>query len=227
MGTPRHGGRTGSSPLSRGIHRRLGPFHPATGIIPALAGNTDAAASGGAANTDHPRSRGEYYGGLALAVEHVGSSPLSRGIRPHSHPGRNPEGIIPALAGNTITSALLGTDPRDHPRSRGEYPSVCPFHTGSSGSSPLSRGIRTGAPKWRRGTGIIPALAGNTRPSLPAKPPTADHPRSRGEYGRDDGFARGLCGSSPLSRGIPSQRHRRPRRKGIIPALAGNTSPRP
>ena len=71
---------------------------------------------------------------------------------------------------------------------------------------------------------IIPALAGNTPPLTPISLTSVDHPRSRGEYlpGADP---RGDDpGSSPLSRGILGQSWKDHRAKGIIPALAGNTS---
>ena len=72
-------------------------------------------------------------------------------------------------------------------------------------------------------TGIIPALAGNTKHHETTDEDSQDHPRSRGEYvvlGASVGPDRG---SSPLSRGIRSARDRRKRGIGIIPALAGNT----
>ena len=70
-------------------------------IIPALAGNTLGSPEYRSKNRDHPRSRGEYalVGGAIPSV--VGSSPLSRGIRRALDIICAPEGIIPALAGNT------------------------------------------------------------------------------------------------------------------------------
>ena len=70
----------GSSPLSRGIPSRRSRSARAHGIIPALAGNTGSASRCRPCPTDHPRSRGEYYGGVRSAVYEAGSSPLSRGI---------------------------------------------------------------------------------------------------------------------------------------------------
>ena len=71
---------------------------------------------------------------------------------------------------------------------------------------------------------IIPALAGNTRPSESPEPTPRDHPRSRGEY-----LPRGMVqslhhGSSPLSRGILDFSNIVGAPFGIIPALAGNTA---
>ena len=50
----------GSSPLSRGIPVRVDGASPEEGIIPALAGNTTLSRYEGEAESDHPRSRGEY-----------------------------------------------------------------------------------------------------------------------------------------------------------------------
>ena len=136
-------------------------------------------------------------------------------------------GIIPALAGNTAPWSADQCSTPDHPRSRGEYYMSALRAVGGSGSSPLSRGIR------RRGvcrcpmTGIIPALAGNTHRRPPGARRRRDHPRSRGEYipWIMPPFFPG--GSSPLSRGI-LRRIPLPTCDGrIIPALAGNTTPRP
>ena len=71
--------------------------------------------------------------------------------------------------------------------------------------------------------GIIPALAGNTGPGLPAGPSGPDHPRSRGEYRSSCGSSGHSFGSSPLSRGIPTELRPRTVAGRIIPALAGNT----
>ena len=94
-----------------------------------------------------------------------------------------------------------------------------------TGSSPLSRGIRLAG----RGPGahrrIIPALAGNTRCRRRPFSASTDHPRSRGEYAPQKRDEYNEFGSSPLSRGIRPARIGEKLRRGIIPALAGNTSP--
>ena len=214
----------GSSPLSRGIRPQyLPPLRPVR-IIPALAGNTVQPFTKNDSYTDHPRSRGEYKARLYKIARHTGSSPLSRGI-PHMPVAANPsDGIIPALAGNTIRRGVPNHSPRDHPRSRGEYPAVLPKLPGMLGSSPLSRGIQTAWSKALWFLRIIPALAGNTRWHCCKSFPNWDHPRSRGEYRqRDAVLVKGL-GSSPLSRGIRGGRCQGRSLLGIIPALAGNTA---
>ena len=111
----------GSSPLSRGILGLRGHGDAASGIIPALAGNTPSATPTTPTPRDHPRSRGEYKARRMLAEGLEGSSPLSRGIPP---PLPAPTTPVP-----------------DHPRSRGEYVREYMERCGHHGSSPLSRGI--------------------------------------------------------------------------------------
>ena len=131
----------GSSPLSRGIHNAGRKDVPFVRIIPALAGNTGPNGTSNRSCTDHPRSRGEYHPGKFSIPDGKGSSPLSRGIRGRFHPAPHRGRIIPALAGNTTGGRSRRRQPRDHPRSRGEYCGAgCVGHV-AAGSSPLSRGI--------------------------------------------------------------------------------------
>ena len=154
---------------------------------------------------DHPRSRGEYRGDRLLSGCGGGSSPLSRGIRWISYERTGRARIIPALAGNTPHLLHQVKDKRDHPRSRGEYGGRSPRNSEASGSSPLSRGIP-----------VIDQVTGEILP---------DHPRSRGEYPHALCIASCMHGSSPLSRGILFIGPKLVVLAGIIPALAGNTSP--
>ena len=152
----------GSSPLSRGIRQQRPCDWAHKRIIPALAGNTLVIGHDEHDGGDHPRSRGEYSDtGLSDFVAQ-GSSPLSRGILQLVGIVNTRHRIIPALAGNTPQALLLQRTPADHPRSRGEYATVCPAVTFCPGSSPLSRGIQIGV-KGRHISFV-------------------DHPRSRGEY---------------------------------------------
>ena len=131
--------------------------------------------------------------------------------------------IIPALAGNTNRVTRHLRHPWDHPRSRGEYARNITQPAAPQGSSPLSRGIRSGHGRLSRGEGIIPALAGNTAAVRPVRVAEEDHPRSRGEYFLDHPSGVEVVGSSPLSRGIHLAQHTWDLGQRIIPALAGNT----
>ena len=130
--------------------------------IPALAGNTLAEALEGPGGEDHPRSRGEYRVHVRRIESDAGSSPLSRGILRSVCGPRGLDGIIPALAGNTLTQCLRHPLTRDHPRSRGEYLSYPYPQNTAEGSSPLSRGIPLENLLHKNIRWIIPALAGNT-----------------------------------------------------------------
>ena len=92
---------TGSSPLSRGIPRNSTSPSTCSGIIPALAGNTDPLIRNEFVTKDHPRSRGEYAEFVRQIADASGSSPLSRGILHLSVGHADTTRIIPALAGNT------------------------------------------------------------------------------------------------------------------------------
>ena len=119
---------------------------------------------------------------------------------------------------------LTGTcSTTDHPRSRGEYGLDAGLAVGDIGSSPLSRGIRRPVERQGASVRIIPALAGNTKPTLPRTERQEDHPRSRGEYEQRRHRHQQWPGSSPLSRGIQGRPKECPDMKRIIPALAGNT----
>ena len=154
----------------------------------------------------------------------LGSSPLSRGIRPCCQICGNGGRIIPALAGNTIDSLHHLCPISDHPRSRGEYDSYGDVVVKGAGSSPLSRGIPVGFARSPDTARIIPALAGNTVTPTPTTARKTDHPRSRGEYTSAKSRDKSCTGSSPLSRGILEWFGAFVKAGRIIPALAGNTN---
>ena len=193
----------GPSPLSRGIPAPPPGSPTPTRIIPALAGNTPSPAPHATTGPDHPRSRGEYWPSITTVAIVSGSSPHSRGIREATPPGEAPSGIIPALAGNTGQRRRPRWRGGDHPRSRGEYSRRPEPSLAGWGSSPLSRGILKCAILKTSRSGIIPALAGNTKEKQMSKIT--------------------LDGSSPLSRGIRRSTGECCFSLRIIPALAGNT----
>ena len=174
--------RGGSSPLSRGILSIPSDLPPVVRIIPALAGNTMGVVLEVVGDQDHPRSRGEYVWPEVRNLDYSGSSPLSRGIRRCGLCCGVCGGIIPALAGNTLSWAFSRLRGGDHPRSRGEYPIRIAGLFPVPGSSPLSRGIRLSSASPQRLGRIIPALAGNTCRVQSRCWLLWDHPRSRGEY---------------------------------------------
>ena len=175
-------------------------------IIPARAGFTTIAAWGDDARADHPRSRGVYGAGTPTLIVAVG--------------------IIPARAGFTVAEDRREDLGGDHPRSRGVYGPLQVTYPGYFGSSPLARGLRTGAPDPYRCSGIIPARAGFTPTSAAAIYFRRDHPRSRGVYSITNIDENLAVGSSPLARGLLVCGALYYAYGRIIPARAGFTSMR-
>ena len=213
----------GSSPLARGLRVRLTGRIVVVRIIPARAGFTARRRSPGAAPPDHPRSRGVYSWPPAIWGGGRGSSPLARGLPEWYEQMRAGAGIIPARAGFTVMPRSITAALKDHPRSRGVYPTRTAARRPAHGSSPLARGLHE--PLGGRGgpVGIIPARAGFTLLVPDGLPQDEDHPRSRGVYRRGRRARSNCCGSSPLARGLLSVEVNASERAGIIPARAGFT----
>ena len=112
-------GVVGSSPLARGgrcLRRQPGLQF---GLIPAGAGRTATARTGGSLHGAHPRWRGADVSTALPVIKRVGSSPLARGgprLRPVC---RMVSGLIPAGAGRTGHFAPAASAARAHPRWRG------------------------------------------------------------------------------------------------------------
>ena len=131
--------------------------------------------------------------------------------------------LIPAHAGKTAERPSTGTETSAHPRSRGENCVRLRGDPDARGSSPLTRGKRTGAPCQVMPAGLIPAHAGKTPAARrSATWPTA-HPRSRGENGQRSAAYFASQGSSPLTRGKLSSLSDCECNPGLIPAHAGKT----
>ena len=213
----------GSSPRLRGTQRRGGLPAGPTGIIPALAGNTTGRPHRTSANWDHPRACGEHFAVVSHTRMSVGSSPRLRGTRVHEYRQAQGRGIIPALAGNTNRSRVTTDHGGDHPRACGEHQRHQPSLSAGRGSSPRLRGTRDRHRGVKIMTGIIPALAGNTRRLPMGGGGMREHPRACGEHipaAECNVFA---WGSSPRLRGTHRFNLFSTRPVGIIPALAGNT----
>ena len=150
---------------------------------------------------DHPRACGEHE----LLYENydvtLGSSPRLRGTLIAVYCSGLTVGIIPALAGNTVSHLWSPPFRWDHPRACGE---LCQSSVVSSfpvGSSPRLRGTRW--VKWRQYSrvGIIPALAGNTGSMASLIMSPWDHPRACGEHMDATTSRTDEVGSSPRLRG--------------------------
>ena len=192
---------SGSSPLTRGKHRR----------------------SLGRSRTPvaHPRSRGENGRPVHEAHGRPGSSPLTRGKRFRVHGRRRGHRLIPAHAGKTWCLTARSALKTAHPRSRGENGHGSARASAPAGSSPLTRGKPPSKNSTSPTNRLIPAHAGKTPPQYPERGRCPAHPR-----GENDAVVRRLAvlpGSSPLTRGKHQQDLVKVLRARLIPAHAGKT----
>ena len=199
---------TGSSPHTRGARPlRKGP--PAgNGIIPAYAGSTSSCHPYTCAPADHPRIRGEHDNCGGAPTSERGSSPHTRGAPAACRAVRRALRIIPAYAGSTGRQMFSEATCGDHPRIRGEHYWRHNGRVFRTGSSPHTRGAPHGQGDMVGLVGIIPAYAGSTLKTPNNRFAGRDHPRIRGEHGRDLRADGSGPGSSPHTRGA-----RRPRRR--------------
>ena len=132
---------------------------------------------------DHPRACGEHE----LLYENydvtLGSSPRLRGTLTPILFNLGVVGIIPALAGNTMSNNVTIERRWDHPRACGEHIRLDDPREHIEGSSPRLRGTLIAVYCSGLTVGIIPALAGNTVSHLWSPPFRWDHPRACGEHG--------------------------------------------
>ena len=152
----------GSSPRMRGT--QFATFEPLAdeGIIPAYAGNTNDIIAHDPNTWDHPRVCGEHFDHKGETLPAQGSSPRMRGTPGRPTVPRDPEGIIPAYAGNTEKGLSSDFVLGDHPRVCGEHEECQTVFKQGQGSSPRMRGTPNQSVQSADHAGIIPAYAGNT-----------------------------------------------------------------
>ena len=134
--------RAGSSPRLRGAPVERHAPKLQVGIIPACAGSTVLDWHVDRAEGDHPRVCGEHFRASQRERLPSGSSPRVRGAQTLVHAVAALLGIIPACAGSTLASYLVGCPLWDHPRVCGEHCSKSRGSHSASGSSPRVRGAR-------------------------------------------------------------------------------------
>ena len=216
----------GSSPRMRGTPQNAVCVPCGFRIIPAHAGNSGVSEIGSPDLADHPRACGELFMAVTLGATAVGSSPRMRGT-PHVRTRRGGERrIIPAHAGNSVaTNTSVRLDP-DHPRACGELDPASTATSTCRGSSPRMRGTRDDQRPGPAGYRIIPAHAGNSWLASFDRAMSSDHPRACWELNGRGATTGEPRGSSPRMRGTPVMYLVRPGAARIIPAHAGNSSPR-
>ena len=111
----------GSSPRMRGARAGDRAHGRETGIIPAYAGSTPGRKTSAGRRRDHPRVCGEHISVTPKTSALMGSSPRMRGAQVVKLKDSIKDGIIPAYAGSTSSTAGAAAAARDHPRVCGEH----------------------------------------------------------------------------------------------------------
>ena len=213
----------GSSPRVRG--KRVPGTRPPVFVrsIPAHAGQTVSPRIQTTCPSDHPRACGANIEHLERQQRKYGSSPRVRGkLRGQPKPA-SPHRIIPARAGQTLSSFLRMCWDSDHPRACGANASYGYRGGCLRGSSPRVRGKQREGAELRLSGRIIPARAGQTARRSTRRRTSPDHPRACGANAYAEAHSKNHTGSSPRVRGKRSVRFGRSRVGRIIPARAGQT----
>ena len=214
--------RTGSSPRGRGTDVNARRKLDALRVIPAWAGNSQAARLGEVMATGHPRVGGEQNRLPAANCDVSGSSPRGRGTEQISCRELRRVRVIPAWAGNSCQEAVCAPRTPGHPRVGGEQAVDGFWLTATDGSSPRGRGTDIHQDHRAQRDRVIPAWAGNSQSGSGFPRAEPGHPRVGGEQpviGRPSAMA---FGSSPRGRGTVHARHHHAARRRVIPAWAGN-----
>ena len=151
-----------TSPHTRGERQH----HPRTsrpaGNIPAYAGRTKTAICLDGCGGKHPRIRGENFWVLVREVEHLETSPHTRGERFIKATPRVSHRNIPAYAGRTLAWFLRNVAYGKHPRIRGENFKHRRVLTMIQETSPHTRGEHSAGSASTSPLRNIPAYAGRT-----------------------------------------------------------------
>ena len=192
-------------------------------IIPAHAGQTCVLPCVFYYCSDHPRACGANVSCATRAIYDYGSSPRMRGKRRLGDVLSHCNRIIPAHAGQTSPVRRRLPCSPDHPRACGANDCASVSFAFAFGSSPRMRGKRTGPTFTYSYDRIIPAHAGQTRPSASWLRHPSDHPRACGANYIATGTVTRFTGSSPRMRGERTRPSDAPSPARIIPAHAGQT----
>ena len=192
-------------------------------IIPAHAGQTCVLPCVFYYCSDHPRACGANVSCATRAIYDYGSSPRMRGKRRLGDVLSHCNRIIPAHAGQTSPVRRRLPCSPDHPRACGANDCASVSFAFAFGSSPRMRGKRTGPTFTYSYDRIIPAHAGQTRPSASWLRHPSDHPRACGANYIATGTVTRFTGSSPRMRGKRTRPSDAPSPARIIPAHAGQT----
>ena len=214
----------GSSPRVRGRQRPVINGSTRGGLIPAGAGQTSPRPVRLLRRWAHPRGCGADKPGLGTGARMAGSSPRVRGRPLASLISSGAIRLIPAGAGQTSVRIPPLNRGGAHPRGCGADRITVTATGCDGGSSPRVRGRPVAGGVRAEDAGLIPAGAGQTRPSQAASWCPTAHPRGCGADTRDYQLVPLHDGSSPRVRGRPKFVTGQLTREGLIPAGAGQTT---
>ena len=193
------------------------------GNIPAYAGKTAWRVWLSRLRAEHPRVCGENHTAMMQAKDAAGTSPRMRGKRPGQATLWGDIRNIPAYAGKTGLILTSGLTLTEHPRVCGENMMRLALLMAGTGTSPRMRGKREHGGLAGSTSRNIPAYAGKTRVSIPAKGGNAEHPRVCGENQHVNLNLGAGSGTSPRMRGKLLVGHLVDEKPRNIPAYAGKT----
>ena len=190
-------------------------------LIPAGAGQMPQTRGSHSSRRAHPRRCGADSATTCSYAVFDGSSPQVRG-RLFAVPFLFLSvGLIPAGAGQMVQPPPCGTLPRAHPRRCGADTFTPGHATNAVGSSPQVRGRCRLRRHRLQLQGLIPAGAGQIRPSLARVRARAAHPRRCGADSAASRRSLGRSGSSPQVRGRLTENAEVAGIMRLIPAGAG------
>ena len=131
-------------------------------ITPAHAGKRSWQTPPGWAGGDHPRTRGEKWPMFSKLKPSSGSPPHTRGKGTLETQEKHMDRITPAHAGKRCAFPNVWEDVKDHPRTRGEKPTVNHADVVRWGSPPHTRGKECDGECAGEESGITPAHAGKS-----------------------------------------------------------------
>ena len=220
-GTAIGDGGPGLSPRARGNLHDPAADVPQIGSIPACAGEPARSCRRCAADRVYPRVRGGTLTSRFSGTTIAGLSPRARGNLRNADGRNGASGSIPACAGEPRAGRVRDYGRRVYPRVRGGTTLAAHYKDAAGGLSPRARGNPEPPHPHKRGTGSIPACAGEPgRESGRCRFPRV-YPRVRGGTAGVVSVSTRAQGLSPRARGNPIPALHEFHAEGSIPACAG------